>query len=105
LFGVALLILDDGENVEQHTVSIHVFDDYHSQLRLPDVSLAPIEEGELAANPIFSVYAFCYGGGSKDWKTSVEKLLVSQAASKRPPLLSSIFAQLCEYYYFGRSVE
>jgi hypothetical protein len=44
------------------------------------VSLAPIEAGELAANPVFSVYAFCYGGGSQDWKTSVEKLLVSQAA-------------------------
>lgn len=149
LFGVALLVLDEGETVEQHSVSIDVSDDENSQLRfmnsryskhlfriqapdsdnvaflqqlvlstvddqvflknlqlrLPQVSLAPIEEGELAANPIFSVYAFCYGGGSKDWKTSVEKLLVSQAGSKRPPLLSSIFARLIMAQWQFRRID
>jgi hypothetical protein len=33
LFGVALLVLDEGETVEQHSVSIDVSDDQNSQLR------------------------------------------------------------------------
>ncbi len=33
LFGVALLVLDEGETVEQHSVNIDVSDDDNSQLR------------------------------------------------------------------------
>lgn len=61
--------------------------------------LVPMVEGELTPNPVFSVYAFSFGGSLE---SSLEDKLVN-APFNRIPLLSSIFERLIvRQWQFGR---
>jgi uncharacterized DUF497 family protein len=159
LFGVALLILDDGDNLEHHAINVEVKKNslfetkakllpqirfvqslseqalfrislegfnkiayFHSfepttmagkpflkplQLRLNDAPhLAPLQNDELVANPVFSVYGFSYGGDVKDWKDGITRLLVRRGPFNRSPLLSTLFTRLImAQWQFGRINE
>jgi len=68
--------------------------------------LAPLQNDEFVANPVFSVYGFSYGGDVKEWKEGITRLLIRRGPFNRSSLLSTLFTRLIiAQWQFGQINE